>query len=657
MKNKIIFKIIIVLTIVLILTGVTYAVFNYNMSGNNKELIVGDIYIHYEESNQLILENAIPTNIENYRIYKVNEVMKTQSLNELGSCIDFYRNQNYLFNEDAIYAEKFCQGKWLLDGWKTIQDDLDEWVNNDNDFLVNGGRYLLDAGVILQDGENYVVNEVMKTQTLNELGYCVAYYYDARDRFSEGTPVDFCQGRGTLEFDTIQEYVDNSFKYNNSKQLIENYKKRRIIIPETIEKKIYRLNENMTQEELNKCVTIFQDEWGWGKEDYESWENFCEGTGTVYGNSIHNYLNNKLFYIDESNYLEENNIIIPKLIYKLPYFEFTISGKNTNKKEDIWYDIVLNYGDNHTTRTTRIRDDLLRFSLYEIRDNKEYLVIDNLNYSNLDNKRIYTEMIPKNTKDEISKTYRLYMLIDENTVIGNQNQDYTLEEWNNVYASIKVNVTGDFSKNEIITDENCFETESAKVYMLNKDMNASEISLCATYLENKWEFESLNEGESFTEFCQGTGTYQGYSFEEVFYNNWFHDNELEYLEENNVVNSIEGVNITGYNENCGTNLVIPEKINNLDVLKIDVEAFYGSNLTSVKLPNTVRFIGRNAFDLNNITNLELSNNLKLIDSWAFAHNNFSSVTIPDSVIRYYCDSFDADVEIIKNEDLECNPGR
>ena len=46
--------------------------------------------------------------------------------------------------------------------------------------------------------------------------------------------------------------------------------------------------------------------------------------------------------------------------------------------------------------------------------------------------------------NEINKTYRLYMWISEDVVIGNMNEDYTLEEWNDVFASVKVNVSGDF---------------------------------------------------------------------------------------------------------------------------------------------------------------------------------------------------------------------
>ena len=137
----------------------------------------------------------------------------------------------------------------------------------------------------------------------------------------------------------------------------------------------------------------------------------------------------------------------------MPYLEFTIDGKNTTTDKDIWYEIVLTHGDNHETRTTRIRDDLLKFQLIETKDGVETIVIGNKSYSDLNNHRIWVDTINKNTTTEVTHTYRLYMWISNNTIIGNVNQDYTMEEWNDVFASIKVNVTGDFNEKELAYED------------------------------------------------------------------------------------------------------------------------------------------------------------------------------------------------------------
>ena len=187
--------------------------------------------------------------------------------------------------------------------------------------------------------------------------------------------------------------------------------------------------------------------------------------------------NSKLIVGDIYMHYNETNQIalenaVPSTTYDVNnYFEFTINGKNTSTK-DIWYEIVLTHGDNHATRTTRIRDDLLKFRLVEIKDDVETVVVDNQSYSDLTSKRIWVNTIPKNTTSDITYTYRLYMWISNDTVIGNLNQDYTIDEWNDVYASIKVNVNGDFNKKRV---ENASEFKEL--------VKAKQTDSCKTYVE------------------------------------------------------------------------------------------------------------------------------------------------------------------------------
>ncbi len=99
------------------------------------------------------------------------------------------------------------------------------------------------------------------------------------------------------------------------------------------------------------------------------------------------------------------------------YFEFKIEGKNDYEK-DIWYEIVLSYGENNVDgRTERIKDSLLKFRLVEIKDGEEQVVIDNQSYNDLKNKAIWVNTIPKNTNENIETTYRLYMWVTGDKVI------------------------------------------------------------------------------------------------------------------------------------------------------------------------------------------------------------------------------------------------
>lgn len=131
------------------------------------------------------------------------------------------------------------------------------------------------------------------------------------------------------------------------------------------------------------------------------------------------------------------------------YIEFNIGGINKYEK-DIIYAIDLVYGDvpSGKLEENRIRDDLLRFTLTKSVDGgEEEAVLENKSFNDLNNCRIYVEKISKNTSVSVNHNYKLYMWISDSINIGNTlDADYTLEEWNNLFASIKIKVVGDFEE-------------------------------------------------------------------------------------------------------------------------------------------------------------------------------------------------------------------
>ena len=385
------------------------------------------------------------------------------------------------------------------------------------------------------------------------------------------------------------------------------------------------------------------------------------------------------------------------------FFEFTIDGKNTTTNKDIWYEIILKHGD-VVSGKTRIKDNLLKFTLTETKNGTTTTVFDGRSYGDLTNKRIWVNTISKNTTSEVSITYRLYMWISNNTVIGNVNQDYTTDEWKNIFASIKVDVAGDFNEKILTTDEACFTTENIKEYELNTNMTTDELNKCTTYVTDwdSWIFEETPEA-----FCKGTGTYNGSTFQSILDDNWFTNDELSYFENNNII-VLSGlvVKIIDYDKTCGSNVVMPNTINGypvkiigsengkgsfasknltsvvipssvttidnnafmdnqLDtviisngVTKIGSSAFKNNQLTSIVIPNSVTTIDNNAFANNQLTTVSFTSPSKLekIYSEAFRNNNITSVTIPDSVDYLSCSAFDSTVSITKNDSLTCeNP--
>ena len=245
-----------------------------------------------------------------------------------------------------------------------------------------------------------------------------------------------------------------------------------------------------------------------------------KNTSLVVGNIYMHY--------NETKEINIKNAMPSSTYDKNNYFEFTIDGKNTSNN-DIYYEIILNHG-NDLEGKIRIEDKFLKFTLTEIVDGTEKVLIDNKSCNNLNDSKIWIDTINKNTSEEIKRTYRLYMFVGDNILIGNTNQDYTMEEWEKIYATIKVDVSGDFIAKDLETEGSCFST---------------------------------------------------------------------------VINNNK-VMITDYDISCGSNVVIPSKIDGLEVTSIGVRAFESKNLTSVKIPDTVTSIEPGAFLDNNISSIVLS---------------------------------------------------
>ena len=130
-KNKTLLIIGIITTILLLTLGITYAAFSYMQTGeDNHEVVLGDIYMHYQEKNQLLLENAMPSSFKLNTLklpsvvtgYTVNPVMKEQELNTLSRCMGFF--VSYVTLDEGSTIESYCKGEGTSDNGDSFEERL-----------------------------------------------------------------------------------------------------------------------------------------------------------------------------------------------------------------------------------------------------------------------------------------------------------------------------------------------------------------------------------------------------------------------------------------------------------------------------------------------------------------------------------------------------
>ena len=113
------------------------------------------------------------------------------------------------------------------------------------------------------------------------------------------------------------------------------------------------------------------------------------------------------------------------------------------------------------------------------------------------------------------------------------------------------------------------------------------MNTCVSYFNNFFDLEnhSLNRGETLEAFCQGTGTVWTNSFQKLLNTSRFSQEDLEYLEEQNIIiDNGYGVGILDYDTSCGNDVIIPKT-----VTAIRNNALLNHNMTESELNTCVSY--------------------------------------------------------------------
>ena len=271
-KNRQILLSIIGIAILIIgLVGITYSFFNYTRTGSVNNMGTGRIYFNSTQNGTLNLTNIFPvkssevdaSNLDAVTITIVGDTTYSDGEEYLISLTGLNNTVNgktIPINYIATYEETTG---------KTIGTSRNDYWSKREDKDANIYR-LVETGIVEEDKQVLV-------------GFIK----------NDNTGIS-----GTL---TIKAYIDGD----------------RIAISDTYPENEpgYLLNPNMTQNELNNCMSYLNTGIWNGFSDYldnngESLEEFCNGTGIGDGSSFQEWLDFNEFAEEDLEYFVEHNIII-----------------------------------------------------------------------------------------------------------------------------------------------------------------------------------------------------------------------------------------------------------------------------------------------------------------------------------------------------------
>ena len=189
-------------------------------------------------------------------------------------------------------------------------------------------------------------------------------------------------------------------------------------------------------------------------------------------------------------------------------------------------------------------------------------------------------------------------------------------------------------KDSFKTSAQIIADSAEKKYVENKLNNIDEVITCENVTKlssNDYEycFIKFDEEGKATVTIEGKGKFEGNTCtgnkinvdcNKATSSKYFTYKEIE-----------GGIEITDYNEEGGTDVIIPGEIDGKKVVAIADFAFQDNQLTSVAIPEGITSVGYGAFSSNQLTSVIIPNSVTSIGRYAFSSNQLTSVTIPDSV--------------------------
>ncbi len=625
-SKKILLSTIFIALLVVLASGLTFAFFNYTRIGLANNIRVGRINFNTSQNDNINLTNVFPISTVEAETDTTNT--QTVSINIVGDT-DYVNGIEYVVTATDV---NMSVGSGANTKTMPVAIDVSVSDNSENNPETTLGteetgdyflkRYTYDTSKYkvvydgnLNEGAQIVVGYISPNTTpgtasgidgiINIKAYLDSNKILVSDTWNNGSsPTDnlgtpLSMGRGKVVF-TTNEW--NSIQGSPLSFKIKVEANEGIWVEESTETPAscfetgpyytsIEFNDNLTPSQIATCVSAFES----FSEPYEdeSLNDFCSGNGTFTSRTLEEWSN----ALKESGAEEILNPLIEANIVAIVVDGIAITGYNSVGLKNNKY--ILN---------TNMTEDELTICL-------DFL-----------GGRYFQE-----------GESALAFCQGTGTYFG-----YTFDEWLDGYNN-QISASNYCIAEELVDANVLIPVAERLRYMFNESITSEEINNCANYLTQEWGVEedgvNVYTGETYQDFCSGTGTRWGYTFQEILDNHIIQKEDRDYFLNNSIIYEVyEDV----LPEKCGIDVTIPEKIDGQNVTAIGEYAFNSTYwqsessdkppLRSVVLPNTLKVIGSNAFRSNGLTSINIPNSVLEIHESAFEACLLTEVNIPDSVV-------------------------
>ena len=636
-----------VFTLMIFVGGTTYAFFNYTRTGGANTIRVGRISFVTRQTKTISLTNLFPIDPTNSEEISDEEKVGTLEI-EIEGDTDYAQGVEYLVSSENTHI--------TTSSGKVVPISLDVTVTNlgteNNNYFtaredknatiykklvgnVLSGDQMLLVGFIKPNTTSGTIEGVNGKITIkayldkNKIG--ISDTYNGTESDNMGTTNEWAKERTifkTEEWNAISStgvsfqvkveanegiWVESLTPDENCFTTEDNVDGTVTITKYNAGEK-FEFNQNITQEEVNTCISYLTSEWGENNfNEGETYETFCNGTGTNYGATFQERLDNNYFDANQLDYFVEHNIIIFKsrCDSKSVIIPNTINGKMVTEIGDEAFTEGRDAGE-WIEYSADLENVVIPYGIKKIGRNA-------FSGNKLENIEIPSSVTTIASAAFFENQLTSVTIPSSITTIGDS--AFSGNQLTSITIPSSITTIGDsaFASNQLtsVTIPNSVTTIGGYAFCYNQLTSVTIPNSVTTIGDGAFLYNQLT---SIT-IPNSVTTIGGYAFEH---------NQLTSI---TIPNSVTTIASDAFSDNQLTSVTIPNS-----VTTIGYNAFGSNQLTSITIPNSVTTIGGSAFSNNQLTNVTIGNGITSVGLQAFYKNTWSNPNLTTITMDKACSS-------------------